>query len=107
MVTCGGFLAHCRKVRGLSQKDVADYLGYKNGQFISNWERDKSQPPIPVLKDLAKLFQIPEETIFNVVLEQHLRDIAAQLHKQLVGDTSEKPDAIIKLEQKSLNPTDE
>lgn len=104
MVTCGGFLAHCRKVRGLSQKDVADYLGYKNGQFISNWERDKSQPPIPVLKDLAKLFQIPEETIFNVVLEQHLREIAVQLHKDLVGGTK-KPEDII-LEQKLVNPTD-
>jgi transcriptional regulator with XRE-family HTH domain len=105
MVTCGEFLAHCRKVRGLSQKDVADYLGYKNGQFISNWERNKSQPPIPVLKDLAKLFQIPEETIFNVVLEKHLHDIAAQLHQQLIGDSKKETDATV-LEQKSLFPSD-
>lgn len=85
MVTCGEFLAHWRKVRGLSQKEVADLLGYKTGQFVSNWERNKSQPPIPVLKDLAKIFEIPEETLFNVVLEQHLKDIATQLHQQIFG----------------------
>jgi transcriptional regulator with XRE-family HTH domain len=97
MVTCGEFLAHWRKIRGLSQKEVADLLGYKTGQFVSNWERNKSQPPIPVLKDLAKILEIPEETLFNVVLEQHLKDVTTQLHQQIFGaeektDTPKLPD---------------
>ncbi|WP_413578624.1 helix-turn-helix domain-containing protein [Bdellovibrio sp. HCB290] len=78
MRSCGEFLAKCRKVKGLSQTQVAGILGYESGQFISNWERNRSQPPIPVLKRLADLYGIPHETIFNFILERQVSKIFEQ-----------------------------
>ncbi|WP_413587495.1 helix-turn-helix domain-containing protein [Bdellovibrio sp. HCB274] len=78
MRSCGEFLANCRKVKGLSQTQVAGLLGYESGQFISNWERNLSQPPIPVLKKLAEVYGIPHETIFNFILERQISKITEQ-----------------------------
>ena len=58
------YLQKLRLDAGLQQTDVAKALGYKTSQFVSNWERGASMPPIKALRTLADLYQVPAETIY-------------------------------------------
>ena len=67
------FLKDCRLKAGLSQKEVADHLGYDTAQFISNWERGVSSPPISSLWRLASFYGISAQKLFDIVLEEEIR----------------------------------
>ncbi|WP_413557286.1 helix-turn-helix domain-containing protein [Bdellovibrio sp. HCB209] len=90
MSNLGEFLAQCRKNKALSQKEVAALLGYVSGQFISNWERNICMPPIPQLRDLAKIYEVSEQVLFNMILEKELTQVAKELHKKLWDAQQEK-----------------
>jgi transcriptional regulator with XRE-family HTH domain len=74
-VTLADFMKQKRVAAGLSQGDVADKLGYTTPQFISNWERGVSRPPINVLKKLGDLYKISSEDLFEVVLSETIIEI--------------------------------
>lgn len=57
-------LKDMRENAGLSQADVAEALNYTTPQFISNWERGVSFPPIKVIPKLAKLYKTDREYLF-------------------------------------------
>ena len=67
MKTLGELLKKGRSASGLSQKDVADKLGYSSSQFISNWERNISMPPANTLKKLSGLYDLPTDLLLNAV----------------------------------------
>lgn len=79
MNKCGTFLRASREKQNLSQKEVSVHLGYNTSQFISNWERGLSEPPVPVIKTLAKLYKIDPEALFEVILEAHLEGVEKSL----------------------------
>ena len=64
-----GYLKKCREKRGLSQKEVSVLLGYSSPQFISNWERGESDPPVKVLAKLAKIYRIPDSELLAKYIE--------------------------------------
>ncbi|HEX7674109.1 MAG TPA: helix-turn-helix transcriptional regulator [Bdellovibrio sp.] len=76
------FLKERRVAAGFSQKEVADHLGYDTAQFISNWERGISSPPISVLKKLAEFYRISAEKLFDVVLEEEIRQTTVALQRK-------------------------
>lgn len=49
-------LKDLRVQSGLSQGAVAKKLGYTSPQFVSNWERAISVPPVGTVKALAKIY---------------------------------------------------
>lgn len=51
------YLKTKREATKLSQKQVSEALGYSSAQFISNWERGESTPPIHTIKKLSKLYK--------------------------------------------------
>lgn len=65
----GNFLKQKREQAGLSQGDVAEKLGYSTSQFISNWERGLSGPPLKVLRQVSDLYGVSPENLFNLLLE--------------------------------------
>lgn len=67
-------LKQARQKAGLTQQQAAKALGYKTPQFISNWERDISTPPVESIKTIAKLYKIEANDLFEYVLgtEIHL-----------------------------------
>ena len=65
----GNFLKQQRIKNGLSQKKVSQYLGYKNGQYISNIERGLSFPPFAKLSQIAKLYKIPKGPLVKRVTQ--------------------------------------
>jgi transcriptional regulator with XRE-family HTH domain len=76
------FLKSRRSQVGLSQKDVAKSLGYSTSQFVSNWERGISQPPVSVLRRLADLYKIDAEEMFKVLLETTVSQVEVDLKKK-------------------------
>ena len=53
-----------RKIRGLKQEDVADYVGIKRNTY-SNWENGKTEPSLSKLLLLADLFDVSLDWLFG------------------------------------------
>lgn len=47
---------------GLTQKQAADLLNVSKDS-VSNWERGKSFPDVPILKRIEKIYKIPYDDI--------------------------------------------
>ena len=86
----GKFLQDARMRAGLSQKDVADDLGYQRAQYVSNWERGLTTPPGRTLRRLADLYQIPAEELYDVILEFMLKQTRVDLEKEYFGSRRTK-----------------
>lgn len=76
------FLKEKRVQSGLSQKDVAEKLGYSTSQFISNWERGISHPPLNTLRSLSQLYKINPEEMFEVLLKATVAQVEVDLKKK-------------------------
>lgn len=57
--------------QALSQSDLSDRLGYKNGQFISNVERGLCNVPLKMMSRIAEILDITPEEIKMAVLKDH------------------------------------
>jgi len=76
------FLKAKRVAAGLSQRDVADKLGYSTPQFVSNWERGVSHPPINALKKLGELYKVSSDDLFEVALNATIQEVTADLRRK-------------------------
>jgi len=76
------FLKDRRIKAGLSQADVAKKLGYTSSQFISNWERGLSKPPVATLRKLADLYGVSLNEIFDVVLQNTIEEVKADFKEK-------------------------
>jgi transcriptional regulator with XRE-family HTH domain len=65
----GLILKKAREENGLSQGKVAYSLGYSTAQFVSNWERGLSYPPLKSLKKLCKMYKLDQDEMFEMLLE--------------------------------------
>lgn len=77
------YLKQKRELAGLSQKQVSDKLGYTTPQFISNWERGISTPPMKTVKKIAGLYSIPVDEIFNLLLQETLQQVTLDFKQKL------------------------
>lgn len=55
----------------LSQTDLSELLGYKNGQFISNVERGLCNVPLKMMSRIAEILHITPEEIKTAILKDH------------------------------------
>ncbi|MNT25317.1 helix-turn-helix protein [compost metagenome] len=79
------FLKKKRSLAGLSQKEVSEELGYSTPQFISNWERGMSTPPMTAIKKLALLYKISMDEIFELLLQETVQQVTSDLKKKFYG----------------------
>ena len=70
---------------GLSQRDVSDALGYSTPQFISNWERGISTPPMDAIPKLAEIYLSDIEDLGSAIIEFAVADYRAQLVRKFAG----------------------
>lgn len=63
----GRFLKMRREKASLTQQDVAKHLDYTSPQFVSNWERGVSLPPIDALPRLAALYEIAAKEMIDTM----------------------------------------
>lgn len=73
------FLKEKRLASGLSQGAVAKKLGYTSPQFVSNWERGLSQPPIATLRKIAQIYNISANDMFEVMLKAAVEQVTSEL----------------------------
>jgi transcriptional regulator with XRE-family HTH domain len=78
-------LKKARENAGLSQAEVARELGYSSPQFVSNWERGLSSPPVPKLKKLCKMYQLSVDQAYQAMLAATLEEVERKLHSQFYG----------------------
>ncbi len=82
--TVGKFLRERRIKAGLTQMDVASRLEYSTAQFISNWERGISMPPLDTLPKLSGLLKIPPKDLIGVIIS-YQEQMVRLSRKQLQG----------------------
>jgi len=68
---------------GFSQEKLATTLGYTSGQFISNWERGESFPPIDRLAKLSLMYGFEDETLLNLFLKETQMSVRKEYLKAL------------------------
>ncbi len=78
MKTVGNKIKELRYLRGMSQKEIADQLGVTS-QAVSKWENDSSLPEITMLPDIAGLFGVQIDDLFEYSAEKHYDSIAKKI----------------------------
>jgi transcriptional regulator with XRE-family HTH domain len=63
------FLRNARTERGYSQAALASLLGYESAQYVSDWERGVSSPPMKKLAKLAEILAVDMDRFFDHLLE--------------------------------------
>jgi transcriptional regulator with XRE-family HTH domain len=76
------YLKSCREKVNLTQAEVAEKLGYSTPQFISNWERAISVPPLRSLKTLAKVYQLDVDQLFETILQMSVTTTEQSLRNE-------------------------
>ncbi len=65
-------IRYLRKKQGWGQDTLAEKLGYKSYTTIQKWESGVSEPPLKVVHELAKLFNVAINDLTNCDLEAGL-----------------------------------
>ena len=85
MKTLGKKISEYRKLRGMTQEDLAVKLNVTS-QAVSKWENDLSIPDLPLLIELSDLFHVSldelvkhKENNVPVVVEEPLRKPVEQM----------------------------
>lgn len=81
-IALGSLIRQHRVSAGLTQAELAGQLGYRSAQFVSNWERGVSAPPMDVLAQVADLCRIPKESMVEIIVEETRRDLRLRLFGQ-------------------------
>ena len=76
------FLREKRVSCDLTQHDVARKLGYTSPQFISNWERGLSCPPVNIIAKLSDMYKVSETELFELILSATVTRIEASLRQE-------------------------
>jgi len=66
----GEILREYRLKSKLSQLELGKILGYSTGQFISNWERQLSYPPMNKLAQISKVFKLDSKKLFHLYIKE-------------------------------------
>ena len=74
MKTIGNKIKELRRSKGMSQKDIADKLGVTS-QAVSKWENDSQLPEMTMLPDIASLFGIQIDDLFEYSTEKRYESI--------------------------------
>lgn len=66
-----------RKLRGISQNEFADDLGYKSFTTVQKWEDGTSYPSLPVVSQIADYFQVSLEMLVYMNLSAIMSHMTA------------------------------
>ena len=78
----GTFIKKQRVLKGYSQAELADALGYMSPQFISDWERGISSPPMKRLPELASFLGVKVDVIFDLLVTLATEQLVENLSKE-------------------------
>lgn len=96
METLGKKISKYRKLKGMTQEEIATKLNV-SAQAVSKWENDLSIPDLPLLIELADIFNITmdellrqkENTDLIRVVEEPLRKSVDQMMLRIIVNSSD------------------
>lgn len=74
----GPSLKKMREKANLTQWDVAHACSFSTAQFVSNWERNVSRPPIDLVPKLASLFKVKPKDIYELYRARDLAEVTSR-----------------------------
>lgn len=75
----GKMIKIARLNKGLTQTELATYMGYETPQFISNWERGLSGPPLESLRKICDFIGLKKQLVFKELLELYTKKLERAL----------------------------
>ncbi len=75
----GQVIKEFRVKADLTQKDLAEKLGYSIPQFISLMENGHSKIPLNILGELISFLKIPEKMVLDILLETYKKEAREQI----------------------------
>lgn len=89
----GQYLRQWRTDAGVKQHELAQLLGYKSPQFVSNWERGLCAPPMDQIKPILNALKVDPGQFIKIYLDiqKGALDrvlISGQTHKDEVSKTA-------------------
>lgn len=75
----GKFLKYQREKAGLSQRQVAEKLGYTTPQFVSNWERGIISPPLTTMATLVKMYSMSSKELLELLVSEYRNTVTEVL----------------------------
>ena len=79
--TLASYLRYHRKRSGLSQREIAQLLGYPDQEPVSRHERSRSMPPLIIALCYQAIFRVPVSDLFPGHYEKTKRTIEERLAK--------------------------
>lgn len=79
--TLASYLRYHRKRSGLSQREIAQLLGYPDQEPVSRHERSRSVPPLTIALCYQAIFRVPVADLFLGHYENTRRTIEERLAK--------------------------
>lgn len=79
----GKSLAALRRKAELAQWDIAEALSYTTAQFVSNWERGISLPPVDAVPQLAKVFGVSPAGLVKEIYAVRGKELRAEKNAAL------------------------
>ena len=67
--TLATYMRRARENSGMSQLEVGRKLGFTSAQFISNWERGVSGPPMKALIRLKTIYKLDVNHVVDLIVE--------------------------------------
>ncbi len=80
--TLGSFIRKMRLAKEYSQAELAVNLGYTSPQFISDWERGISSPPVKKLHELSGLLDVKVDVLFDLLVTLATEQLVENLSKE-------------------------
>lgn len=75
-------LKEARQKKALTQSEIAKHLGYNTPQFVSNWERGLSAPPIESLKQISEILELDVFVVKDYVFNFRANKIAEKVFQK-------------------------
>ncbi|MEE4198220.1 MAG: helix-turn-helix domain-containing protein [Bacteroidales bacterium] len=106
MEPIGQNIRYLRKSKGLTQDELAKKIGV-NRAMIGSYEENRAIPKLPVLKDLARYFNLTLDEIINQQLSEHLTTgpEETQIYRKGSGDHLRILSTVVSQENKELITT--
>jgi transcriptional regulator with XRE-family HTH domain len=67
--TLSAYMKRSREASGLSQQEVGRKIGLSSPQFISNWERGISGPPVKTLLRLKNIYKLDLNHVVDLIVD--------------------------------------
>lgn len=81
-MTLGEKIQEQRKLKGLTQEELAEKLGV-TAQAVSKWERDTSMPDVALLPEIANIFGITIDSLFSNEKEPEVQMVPVEKRKKI------------------------